>query len=162
MRPLSGPKKESVYEILKHFADSGFTWLIQVVQWEWHTSYAYDLGVTGPEPPSKRLPRSCSLKTTIIRSLRLLSSRASCCAAHLGVQVLPEVFQRLLPVPLMGGDLQEYALKQLVQLHRRHLQVCPVCLDRQGVLVSFLGRGGSAQQDYWGGRPLIPGVSFSS
>lgn len=162
MRPLSGPKKESVYETLKHFADSGFTWFIQVVQWEGipHTHMTWESQV--PSLPSKRLSRSCSLKTTIILSLRLLSSRASCCAAHLGVQVLPEVFQRLLPVPLMGGDLQEYALKQLVQLHRRHLQVCPVCLDRQSVLVSFLGRGGSAQQDYWGGRPLIPGVSFSS
>lgn len=25
-------------ETLKRFDDSGFTWLVQVVQWEWHTS----------------------------------------------------------------------------------------------------------------------------
>lgn len=149
-----------MYEALKRFADSGFTWLVQVVQWEWHTHS--DLGVVGPEPPTKLLPRSCSLKTISICSVRLLSSGASCFVAHLSVQVLPEVLQRLLPVPLIGRDLQEHALNHLVELHRRHLQVHPVCLACQGIPVSFLGRGGSGQQDYWGGRPLISGVSFSS
>lgn len=101
--------------------------------------------VIGPEPPSKLLPRS--LKTISICSLRLLSSGASCCVAHLSVQVLPEVLQRLLPVPLIGRDLQEHALNHLVQLHYRHLQVRPVCLACQGIPVSFLGRGGSGKQD---------------